>query len=117
MKTLKHLIRDQRAQTMVITALCLTILLGMAGLSVDVGLMFRAKRVLQTAADAGAISGAAEVRFGDVTKAADAATAQNGATDGVDGVAVTVNNPPSSGPRSTDTNSVDGASDPSARRS
>ena len=95
------LLRDERGQTMVITAMALTCLLGMAGYSVDVGLMFRAKRMLQTAADAGAIAGASEYNYSDVTAAADNATAQNGITNGSNGVTVTVNNPPKSGPNTS----------------
>jgi Flp pilus assembly protein TadG len=94
---LKRLLHDDGGQTMVLTALALTSLLGMAAFSVDVGVMFNAKRVLQTAADAGAIAGASEYSYSDVTAAAKAATTQNGMTDGSNGVTITVNNPPSSG--------------------
>jgi Flp pilus assembly protein TadG len=101
------LLRDERGQTMVITAMALTCLLGMAGFSVDVGLMFRAKRMLQTAADAGAIAGASEYNYSDVTTAADNATAQNGMTNGSNGVTVTVNNPPKSGTHTSSSSAVE----------
>src|ERR1039457_3969756 len=101
------LLRDERGQTMVITAMALTCLLGMAGFSVDVGMMFRAKRMLQTASDAGAIAGASEYSYSDVTAAADNATAQNGMTNGSNGVTVTVNNPPKSGTHTSSSSAVE----------
>lgn len=101
------LLRDERGQTLVVTGLALTCLLGMAGFSVDVGMMFRAKRMLQTAADAGAIAGAMEVNYSDVTTAADNATAQNGMTNGNNGVTITVNNPPKSGSYTSSSSSVE----------
>jgi Flp pilus assembly protein TadG len=96
------LIRDERGQTTIIMGLCILCLCGMAGFAVDVGTLFRDKRLLQAAADAGAIAGAAELRFLTVdsttlTAAVDAATAQNGMTNGSNGVTVTVNNPPAAG--------------------
>lgn len=97
------LLRDQRGQTAIIMGLCLASLCGMAGLAVDVGTLFRAKRVLQTAADAAAIAGAGEMNYGDVTAGADAATALNGLTNGSNGVTVTVNRPPLSGPHAGST--------------
>ena len=92
-----NLIRDERGQTMIVTALCIASLCGMAGFAVDVGTLFRAKRNLQTAADAAAVAGADESKYGDWKAAAKAAAAQNGITDGSGGATVTVNNPPSSG--------------------
>jgi Flp pilus assembly protein TadG len=43
------------------------LLLGFVALAVDVGLMFRAEREMQTAADSGAIAGAEELNYGDVS--------------------------------------------------
>ena len=84
------LFRDQRGQATILTGLCIASLCGFAALSVDVGMLFRAKRVLQNAADAGAIAGAMEVPYNDYDTAAKAATAQNGITNGVNGATVTV---------------------------
>lgn len=92
------LFRDERGQTTIILGLCILSVAGMAGFAVDVGTMFRAKRVLQTAADAGAIAGTAEYNWTDPVAAAKAAAAQNGVTDGSNGYTVTVNSPPLSGP-------------------
>lgn len=86
-------LRDERGQATVLVGLCITSLCGMAALSVDVGMMFRAKRVSQNAADAAAIAGAMEQPYGDWLTAAKAAATDNGLTDGVNGVTVSVTNP------------------------
>lgn len=91
-------LKDERGQTLILAALCFTMLLGFVALAVDVGLMFRAKRVMQTAADSGAIAGAEELNYADVTAAAQADAARNGVTNGSDGATVAVNNPPLQGP-------------------
>jgi Flp pilus assembly protein TadG len=96
-----RIIRDQRGQTTILIALCLLCLCGMTGFAVDAGMMFRAKRNLQIAADAAAISGAAELNYGDAAAAAQAAAVQNGETTGVNGATVTVNTPPVYGPFAT----------------
>lgn len=92
-----RLLKDECGQTIILAAFCFSLLLGFVALAVDVGLMFRAKRVMQTAADSGAIAGAQELNYGDVTAAAKADAARNGVTDGVNGATVAVNNPPLSG--------------------
>ena len=50
--------RDQRGQAAVLTVLCITVLLGMAALVLDLGSWFRAQRDLQADADAAALAGA-----------------------------------------------------------
>jgi Flp pilus assembly protein TadG len=92
------ILRDESGQVLVLTVLCASCFMGFVALAIDVGLFLHAKRVVQTAADSGAIAGAAELNFGDMTTAAQADAAQNGVTDGVGGATVTVNNPPTSGP-------------------
>jgi Flp pilus assembly protein TadG len=98
---------DERGQTIILAALCVPLLLGFVALAVDAGLMFRAEREMQTAADSAAIAGAEEVNFGDVTAAAKADAALNGVTDGQNGATVTVNNPPLSGPNTGNSGSVE----------
>jgi Flp pilus assembly protein TadG len=85
-------IRDERGQASILIGMCIASLCGMAALSVDVGMLFRAKRVTQNAADAAAIAGAMEMPYNDWNTAAKAASAQNGMTDGVNGVTVAVTN-------------------------
>lgn len=89
--------RDESGQAMVITILAMTCLIGFAALATDIGMMFRAKRLAQTAADAAAIAGASEINYGDVSDAATAAATQNGFTAGTK-TTVTINNPPLNGP-------------------
>jgi len=92
------IITDERGQTSILIAMCIACLCGMAGFAVDVGTMFHAKRMLQTAADAAAIAAAADMNYNTVDATAKATTALNGVVHGVNGTTVTVNNPPSSGP-------------------
>ena len=91
-------LRDERGQASILVGLCIASMCGMAALSVDVGMLFRAKRVSQNAADAAAIAGAMEWPYGDWQTAALAAATDNGLTNGVNGVTVDVQNP---GPGST----------------
>jgi len=83
------LFSDQRGQTTIVIALGIFTLCGMAGLAADVGTLFRVKRILQTAADAGAIAAAAEARYGDDNAAALAIATLNGVTNGSNGYTVT----------------------------
>ena len=55
---------DESGQMLVLTALCMTLLMGFLALAVDVGILFRAKRNVQIAADAGAIAGALQEQYG-----------------------------------------------------
>ena len=92
------ILRSESGQSLALTALTMTLLLGALGLAVDTGMLFRAKRQLQTAADAAATAGALNLIYGNsATTAADSAAAANGATNGVNGTTVTVNSPPQSG--------------------
>lgn len=64
---------DEKGQMLVLTALAIVALLGFLALAVDVGLLFRAKRQVQTAADAGAIAAAVEYWYNGSTNMAAAA--------------------------------------------
>src|ERR1019366_5870972 len=102
-RQLKQLKRADEGQALVVIALALVVLMLMAGLGVDVGFLRYQKQQMQKAADAGAIAGAANLvyaGFGSptITTAAKNDTAANGFTDTVNGITVTVNNPPSSAP-------------------
>src|ERR1039458_7261092 len=96
-----QIFRDQRGQTTILIALCLLCLLGLTGFAVDAGMMFRAKRNLQIAADAAAISGAAELNYGDAAAAAQAAAVQNGETTGANGASGPIPLTPVYGPFAT----------------
>lgn len=94
--------RDESGQMLVLVALSMTVLLGFLALAVDVGLLFRAKRNMQVAADAAAVAGALDYKFNaNVTTAkstAQTAATANGVTNGTNGAVVTINVPPVNGP-------------------
>lgn len=96
---------DESGQVLVLAALCLTALLGFVALATDVGLLFRAKRNLQIAADAAASAGALDYLYNasnsTAQTAANAAAARNGETNGSGGAVVTVNIPPQNGYHTT----------------
>lgn len=94
----RAMLRDECGQTVILAALCMTVLLGFLALAVDVGLLFHSRRTIQTAADSGAIAGAEEINYGDVTRASQTDAARNGVMNGFQGAVVTVNNPPVNGP-------------------
>ena len=92
--------RGDRGSILILTALSMVTLTGFMGLALDVGSLYQHRRVLHTAADAGALGGGAEIYRGQtslITASALAATAENGYAHGTDGVTVTVNHPPQSG--------------------
>ena len=47
---------DNRGQTLVLVAIALVVLFGMAGLALDGGQVYLMRRQMQTAADAGALA-------------------------------------------------------------
>jgi hypothetical protein len=103
--------RAERGQVIPLVAIALAVLLGAASLAVDVGYWRYQQRVEQSAADSAAIAGAGELAYpasADVSAAAKKDATSNGYTDdGGASVAVTVNNPPASGPYSGNTNAVE----------
>ena len=93
-------IRREKGAVIIMTAFMLVVLLGFVGLGIDVGSHYNHKRVLQTAADAGAMQGGHELHRGKtslITSAALTGTAENGYPHGTDGVTVEVYHPPVSG--------------------
>jgi len=102
--------RTQRGFILTTMAAATAVILVCAGLAVDAGYLELIKTRMQIAADAAAIGGAQEVRANgpsNVVSAARGDAALNGFTDGANGVAVTVNNPPSSGYSTGDGNAVE----------
>jgi len=74
---------NQAGQALVFVALAMVVLLGFAGLSVDMGVLRHEKRRQQTAADAAAIVGANNLAYGSgMTTGAQNAAAANNYTDG-----------------------------------
>ncbi len=94
-------VRDESGQMLVVTALSLTVLMGFLAVAIDVGLMFRARRTMQIAADAAAMAGATQLFYGpasQVQSAAYAAAKINGVDHTVAGNTVRVSTPPADGP-------------------
>lgn len=100
--------RGEQGQVLLLSALFLVVLLGAAGLAIDIGVARAQKQSAQVAADAAAMAGADDLPCECTTWWADAQTyaAKNGFTDGSGGVSVSVNNPPVDGAHKNDTNSV-----------
>jgi len=83
-------------------AFSLIALCALVGLAADTGYFFDYKRQMQTAADAAALAGAAQLRRGgngngQIVNAADAAASSNGFTNQVNGTGIQVHTPPLSG--------------------
>jgi Flp pilus assembly protein TadG len=100
-----RLFRDEKGQTLVLTALLGCCLMGFMALAIDVGVLFRAQRRLQIAADSAAIAGSLAFYYNQtvtgcgtgvssITCAAYKAAANNGVTDTSQ---IAVHNPPWSG--------------------
>ena len=88
---------DEKGQVLVMTVFCMAVLLGMLGLAVDVGVLFHARRQMQSVADAAAMAGATEMFYNGVTnvdaRAKEAAKA-NGVDSAVSGNTVIVTTSP-----------------------
>ena len=65
--------RSRRGQVLVVVAIALLALLAFVALAVDGGNVYEHRRLMQNAADAGALAGAQEICFGDPDKAVDTA--------------------------------------------
>jgi hypothetical protein len=91
---------DESGQTLVLTACCMTLLMGFLALSIDVGILFRARRNMQIAADAAAVAGALDLKYNTTGQPASlkaAATASALANGVTNSSYVTVNDPPLNG--------------------
>lgn len=64
-----RIFRDEKGQVLVMTTFCMACLLGALGIAVDVGVLFNARRQMQTAADAAALAGATEVFYNGTASA------------------------------------------------
>lgn len=96
-------LRDENGQMLVLTALSMMLLFGFMALAVDVGLLFRARRQAQTAADAAAVAAALDYEYNisrtSAQNAGYTAATANGYDHTKSGITVTVNVPPNSGPK------------------
>jgi Flp pilus assembly protein TadG len=90
--------------------IAMTVVLGMAGLGVEITYLLYKHRQMQAAADTAAFGGATAKAVGypaDFTVEAKALAANGGYVDGVNSVTVTVNNPPAAGNFATNTSAVE----------
>jgi hypothetical protein len=90
--------KSEIGQVMVLICLAIVTIMGLIGLVADVGSLQAQRQLMQTAADSAALAAAEESSYGNSTAAGKADAARNGFTDGVNNVAVTINDPPTSGP-------------------
>jgi Flp pilus assembly protein TadG len=105
----------QQGQILVLVAFGLVVLIGVMGLAVDMGYLRYVRRQIQSAADAAALSAGLELSScgtgctTSIKTAAEAASSENGFTNGQKGVVVTANNPPTSAgdPHASDDNYVE----------
>jgi Putative Flp pilus-assembly TadE/G-like len=99
--------RSRRGQVIVLVCVSLIAMMGMIGVVTDFSFMQHQKNMMQTAADSAALAGAEELRYGDMVAAGKQDAATNGYTDGASSVTVTINNPPSTGPNSSNSGYVE----------
>jgi hypothetical protein len=114
---LRRLKRRLPGQTFLLVSIALVVVLGMAALAVDVGDLWTTRRLMQSAADAGAVAGADEIALGGsstaISAAAKDAASHNGFTDGSGraggsgNVTVAVHNPPTSGAYAANANAIE----------
>ena len=90
-------------QVMVLICVALLAIVGMIAVVTDFSFMQDQRNMMQTAADSAAMAGAEELNYGDLVAAGKADAASNGFTNGQNGVTVAVNNPPSTGPNTSNT--------------
>lgn len=105
-----RLLTDQSGNYLTITAVLMPVLIGFAGLATDVGLWLLAHQTMQSAADSGAVSAAtayAVSNADNLTTQASAVTSYYGFVNGVSGVTVTANRPPTSGAHQNSSNAVE----------
>lgn len=106
---LRRLPAEEEGATLFTTLVGLTVLLALTGLALDAGLAYTARRAAQNAADSAAFSAAVAVTSGDRDPVGSALAVAKGygLVAGEDGVTITVNNPPSTGPSAGDRKAVE----------
>ena len=114
---LRRFKRRPPGQTFLLISIALVVLLGVSALAVDIGDLWTTRRLMQSAADAGAVAGADEIAIGGsstaITAAAKDAASHNGFADGgtrpgtSNTITVAVHNPPTSGPYAANSNAVE----------
>lgn len=88
-------------QVMILICVGIVALVGMIAIVADFSFMQHQRNKMQTAADSAAMAASEELSYGDFVKAGKADASTNGYTDGTGGITVAINNPPSTGPNSS----------------
>jgi len=104
-RLLQHFLRDQSGSYVLVVALMMPVLAGTAGLGTEVVWWLYEHKNMQSAADSGAVSAA--TAGSDIIAQANSVTASYGYVNGDNSVAVTVNQPPSSGNYTTTSQAVE----------
>jgi len=106
-----RILRDEKGQTLVLTALCGSALIGFMALALDMGVMYHTKRDLQSAVDAAALAGAQDFLWNQSASSAKTAACNAASTNGFSGTCSTgncngktsnticINTPPVNGPQ------------------
>ncbi|MGH6708777.1 MAG: TadE/TadG family type IV pilus assembly protein, partial [Bradyrhizobium sp.] len=92
---LRRFAGDQSGSYVIISAILMPVLVGAAGLGTEVGYWYYKHKNMQSAADSGAVSAA--TAGSNLAAEANAVTATYGYANGVNSVAVAVNQPPTAG--------------------
>jgi Flp pilus assembly protein TadG len=104
-RLLQHFLRDQSGSYVLVVALMMPVLLGTAGLGTEAVWWLYKHKNMQSAADSGAVSAA--TAGSNIIAQANSVTASYGYVNGANSVAVTVNQPPSSGNYTTASQAVE----------
>jgi hypothetical protein len=114
---LQRMRQRHRGQTFLLVSIAIAVLVGIAAVAVDIGNLWSSRRLMQSAADAGAVAGADEIAIGGsgsaITTAAQDAASHNGFANGgtrpgaSDTITVAVHNPPTSGTFASNSNAVE----------
>jgi Flp pilus assembly protein TadG len=110
-RVLHSFLRDQSGSYLIISGFLMPVLIETAGLGTEVGLWLYKRQTLQSAADSAAISAATLYYYrgsaANFITEADGVAASYGFVDGVNGVTVSVNQPPTSGNYTTTPGAVE----------
>jgi hypothetical protein len=107
--SLRRFIADRSGASTLLTILALPVLLGFTAFAIDGGMAYMARRNAQNAADSAAFSAATAWGRGETNllDQARGVALQYGLKDGTDGVSITVNRPPATGPNAGNPKAVE----------
>ena len=106
-KLIERFWRERTGSVAIMLGIALPVVIGTAALGTEIAFSLVKYRQLQIVADAAALDGATANQKGYPNFAAQAVAASLGAQNGVNGVTVTANSPPSSGPNANKSGAVE----------